>query len=190
LEWPHAPSVAPPSPSKYSEVCVHEHHGEIGKQGAPVREQPLLHEVLDAARCQRAVGLLGRGQFLAEPGHGAVELMELKTIGALDAVTLTPLLAGAVGAGHHQPMQHREKDGAFDREAEATRRQELVQHRGTASLTPQALEDQRRADAPAAELRDGLVGQRDHHGALRLAGGGGDQDRHARRRPPCVRDWR
>jgi hypothetical protein len=69
-------------------------------------------------------------------------------------------------------MQHGEKDGTFHREAEATPRQALVQHGGAASVTPQALEDQRRADTPAAKLRDAIhVSQREHHGALCLAGG-------------------
>ena len=52
---------------------VHEHNGEIAQQIAPPLEQPLLHQILDAARSKRAVGLFGGRQLLAEPSHGAVD---------------------------------------------------------------------------------------------------------------------
>ncbi len=55
---------------------VHEHHREFGEEVAPPREQALLDQVLDRARSKRrGTGLLVGGQFLAEPGHGAVEVV-------------------------------------------------------------------------------------------------------------------
>src|ERR1700729_1256789 len=54
---------------------VHEHHGEIAEQRPSAGEQPLLHEILHTTCDERAVGLIGRRQLLAEPGHGAVEMM-------------------------------------------------------------------------------------------------------------------
>ena len=53
---------------------VHEHEVEPGQQIAPMREQPLLHYILNAARRERraAVLLLFR-QLLAQPRHGSIE---------------------------------------------------------------------------------------------------------------------
>ena len=49
---------------------VHEHQVKAREQVAPMREQPLLHQILDAARCERrAAILLLRRQLLAEPRH-------------------------------------------------------------------------------------------------------------------------
>src|ERR1700722_3700678 len=54
---------------------VHEHHGEIAEQRPSAGEQPLPPEILHTTCDERAVGLIGRRQLLAEPGHGAVEMM-------------------------------------------------------------------------------------------------------------------
>jgi hypothetical protein len=62
------------------------------------------HKILDAARNKGSAVLIGRGQSLAKPGHGAVEVMELQAIDTRDAVVAAPLIAGAVGAGDHQPV--------------------------------------------------------------------------------------
>ena len=115
---------------------VHEHHRQIGEEIAPAREQPLLDEILDAARNQRPVGLLRRRQFLAEPSHGAVEVMELQPRDAVDAVVVAPLLAGAVGAGHHQPMQDGQEDGALDGKLEAAIGEQLLEDRLAPGVAP------------------------------------------------------
>jgi hypothetical protein len=53
---------------------VHEHGGEVGEEVAAAVEQLLLDQVLDAARRERPARLLL--QFLAEPGHGVMEVMQ------------------------------------------------------------------------------------------------------------------
>ena len=69
---------------------VDEDDAEFGEQVAPTGKQPLFHEVLAAARRQLAgCGLIG--ERLAEPSHGAVEMMQLKGLSALDPVVGSPL---------------------------------------------------------------------------------------------------
>jgi hypothetical protein len=54
---------------------VHEHQVEPRDQVAPMREQPLLHHVLHAARGKRrAAILLLLRQFLAQPRHRPIEM--------------------------------------------------------------------------------------------------------------------
>ena len=68
-------------------------------------------------------------------------------------------------------MQHGGEDRPLDRELEAARRQQFLDHRPAAGLLPQPAEQQRRADAPAGEMV-GIAGLelRQHHGALGIAG--------------------
>ena len=67
---------------------VHEYDGEVGEEIAAAVEQLLLDQVLDAARRQRPFRLLL--DLLAEPGHGAVEVMQIEPFGAGDVVILHP----------------------------------------------------------------------------------------------------
>jgi len=61
-----------------------------------------------AARRQLAgSGLIG--ERLAEPSHGAVEMMQLKGLSALDPVVGSPLFRSAVRARHKQPVEHRQE---------------------------------------------------------------------------------
>src|SRR5216684_349531 len=53
---------------------IHEDDAELGKQVAPAGEQLFLHKILAAARRQLAGPGLIR-QWLAEPRHGAVEVL-------------------------------------------------------------------------------------------------------------------
>ena len=64
---------------------VHEHQVEPREQVAATREQPLLHHVLQATRGERraAILLLFR-QFLAQPGHRPIEMMQIKPLDAGD----------------------------------------------------------------------------------------------------------
>ena len=56
---------------------VHEDDAELAEQIAPVLDQMLLDQVLHAARRERrGAGLLRLGQLLAEPSHGAVEVVQ------------------------------------------------------------------------------------------------------------------
>jgi hypothetical protein len=108
--------------------------------------------------------------------HGTIEVVQLQGLGALDAVVLAPLLAGAVGAGDHQPMQHGQEHGPFDGNGEAAVAAQLMQDRAASAVAPQALEQQRRADALAGEVGStARVEGGEHQGALGQAGGGARQ---------------
>jgi len=84
---------------------VHEHRIEPAEQIAPVAEQPLLDEVLGAARGERRarILLLGRQRF-AEPGHRPVEMMQLERLGAGDPIVLAPAIGRQIRAAAHQPV--------------------------------------------------------------------------------------
>jgi hypothetical protein len=80
---------------------------------SPVREQPLLHQILDAAgRERRAPALILRRQLLAEPSHRAIEVMQLEPVDAGDPVVFAPAIRRADGAADEQPVQN----GARDRD--------------------------------------------------------------------------
>ncbi len=132
---------------------IHEHDRKIGEQRAPTGEQPLLDKILDAACNEGSAVLIRRGQFLAKPGHGPVQVMELQAIDTRDAVVAAPLVTGAVGAGDHQPMQHGEEDGSLDGKLETAIRKQFLHDLAAPCVAPQALEQQWRADALAGERR-------------------------------------
>jgi len=81
----------------------------------------------------------------------------------------------AVGTGNHQPVQHRQVDGAFDVETEAPPGQMLAQDCLTSGLAPKMAEHQIGADTLAAQFRQfASVEAGQHDGAAGVAGGGGD----------------
>ena len=78
---------------------VHEHQVEPRQQIAPMREQPLLNHVLQAAGGKRrAAILLLLRQLLAQPRHRPIEMMQIKPVDAADGIILPPAIGGAVGA--------------------------------------------------------------------------------------------
>jgi hypothetical protein len=82
----------------------------------------------------------------------------------------------AVGAGDHQPVQHRQVDRAFDVEAEAPSGHMPVQHHPASGLPPEMAEHEVGADAAAADLREfAAVEAGQHDGAAGMAGGGSDE---------------
>ena len=150
---------------------VHEHQVEPREQVAPIREQPLLHHVLQTARREwRAAVLLFLGQLLAQPGHRPVEMMQIEPLDADDGVILAPAIGGAVGAADEQPVQHREEHGALKRKTVLAFARQLGDHRPAAGLLPQPLEHQRRPDATDRNLDRGIIaGRAQHHGFGREA---------------------
>ena len=73
-------------------------------------------------------------------------------------------------------MQHGQEDGRFDVEAEAAPCQQGGQDVVAAGLLPEALKDQRRADAAGGDGRQLAVGMsRQQQGLLGEAGAGGEQ---------------
>ena len=84
---------------------VHEHQVEPREQIAPMCEQPFLDQILDAAgRKRRAAVLILRRQFLPEPCHRAIEVMQVEPIDPDDPIIFAPAIrAGLLGdvAGQH-----------------------------------------------------------------------------------------
>ena len=131
---------------------VEEHQVEVGEQVAAPREQRLLDEVFGAPR-RGGVGL-GFTERLAEPAHRAVQMLEFKRFGAVDGLVAAPLKGASVGARDHHTVQHGHEHRAFDIEVMVAGGEQLAHDRLAAGLTPQAFEDQCRADRD-----DGGVGR-------------------------------
>src|SRR3954453_11259254 len=127
---------------------VEEHQLQSTEEVTPVTEHALLDPVLDAAGGERRlVLLLTLGQFLSEPGHGPVEVVELEVVAALDLVVVPPLVGGPVTAGGEEAMEDGEEDRPLDVELEAASLQELLDDVAAAGLLPEPLEDEGGADA-------------------------------------------
>ena len=93
-------------------------------------------------------GASGSGvvERLAEPTHRAVQMLQLKPRGAVDGLVTAPLKRAAVGARDHEAVQHRHEHRAFDIEVMVAGGQQLAHDPLAAGFTPQAFEDQCRAD--------------------------------------------
>src|SRR5215204_5796366 len=129
---------------------VHEHDREIGEQIPVAGKQRLLDLVLDRARREgRRVVLALLGQFLPEPGHGAVKMMEGQAFGARDGIVLHPRRAVAVRARDEEAVQGGDEHGPLEGELEGARRQELLEHGPDPKPVPQAPKQKRSADALA-----------------------------------------
>ncbi|HEY7242835.1 MAG TPA: hypothetical protein VH678_03015 [Xanthobacteraceae bacterium] len=137
---------------------VHEHQVEPCEQVAPMREQSLLHHVLHAAwRKRRAAILLLLRQFLPQPRHRPIEMMQIEPRNPGDGVVLAPAIGRAIGATHEQPVQHGEEHGALQREAVLAFARELRDDRPAAGLLPQPLEHQRWSDPTHGDLERRIV---------------------------------
>ena len=123
---------------------VEEHQVERGEQVAASSEQLLLDEVLDAPR-RGGIGLAFT-ERLAEPAHRAVQMLQLERFGAVDGLVTAPLKRAAVGARDHETVQHGHEHRALDIEMMVAGGEQLAHDLLAAGLTPQAFEDQRRAD--------------------------------------------
>src|SRR6267142_3335150 len=143
---------------------VEEDQVQVGEQVAAAFVQGLFHEVLGAARRERRGGALVV-EFLAEPGHGAIQVMQVQRLGARDRVVGFPLIGGAVAAAGEQAVQDGEEDRPFDRELEAAIGAELLDHGLATGVAQEPLEGEHRAQAVDADDR-----------ALTLAVGGQEQD--------------
>src|SRR5574337_553130 len=133
---------------------VHEHDVERGQEVAPGGEQLLLQNVLHAARRKRRRAvLLILGKLLAQPRHRAVEMMQLDSVDAVDAVILAPAVGGAVGAAADEAVQHGQERRALQPELMLARPRQALDHAPAAGLLPQSLEGERRPDAARADRR-------------------------------------
>jgi len=105
------------APLEIQSRCVEKYRVEPAEQVASMREQLLLNQIIGASR--RKLGgrvLLLSWEFLAEPGHRAVEVMQVKIVAASDAIVLAPAVGGEIRTAPHQSMQHSEKHRALQRE--------------------------------------------------------------------------
>ena len=140
---------------------IEEHQVEIVEQVASSREQPLLHQVLDRPRRPGASLLVGK--LLTQPGDRPVQVVQVDAVEPAKPVALQPLVAGPVGAGDAQPVQHAGEDRPLDREVELALCQQPLDDRLAAGLAPQTLEDQRRSDAPAVDHQPIAIAQGGQH---------------------------
>ena len=146
---------------------VHEHDVERGQQVAPTGEQLLLQDVLHAARRKRRRAvLLVFGKLLAEPRHGAIEMMQFEPVDAVDAIILAPAVGGAVRAAAEQAVQHGQERRALQREVMLARARQALDHAPAARLLPHPLEGERRTDAPGRDRRRLAAVERIEHDRL------------------------
>ena len=81
-------------------------------------------------------------------------MLEFKRFGGVDGLVAAPLKGASVGARDHHTVQHGPEHRAFDIEVMVAGGEQLAHHRLAGGLTPQAFEDQCRADRD-----DGGVGR-------------------------------
>src|SRR4051794_199469 len=137
---------------------VEEDQLQSTEEVTPVTEHALLDPVLDASGSERRlVLLLILGQFLSEPGHGPVEVVQLEAVAALDLVVLPPPVGGPVAARGEEAMQDGQEDRPLDVELEAASLQELLDDVAAAGLLPESLEDQGGSDASGSWVIPSLV---------------------------------
>jgi hypothetical protein len=136
-------------------------------------EHSLLDQVLRAPGRKRRGARLVR-QNLAEKGHGPIYLMQGNIVDAVDDVVTTPLVARPVGTRHAEPMQHREKYGAFHGKAELPAGKQLIKNRRQTQFTPESLENQRRPYLDSLGGNINLAGENEQ-GLFREPGQGPDK---------------
>src|SRR6516164_8141392 len=74
--------------------------------------------------------------LLAEPGHSAVEMMQIRSLGAGNVVILHPGPAIAIRARHEYPMQGGDEHGALQRKFEGAVLQQIAENIGDAEPVP------------------------------------------------------
>ena len=146
---------------------VHDHEIQRGQKVASAGEKLLLQDVLHAARRKRrCVLLLVFGKLLAEPRHGAIEMMEIKPVDPFDAIILAPAVGGAVRAAADEAVQHGQERRALQREVMLARARQALDHAPAARLLPHPLEGERRTDAPGRDRRRLATVERVEHDRL------------------------
>ena len=125
---------------------VHEHGGEVGEQVAAAIEQPLLDQVLDAARRQRPIRLLL--QFLAQAGPSPDRSDAGRAPRPRGCRSPPSRRTVAVGSQNEQTMQGGDEDGALDRELERPLHQQVGQH----GVDPEPLPDPSNSSGPPIRL--------------------------------------
>ena len=136
--------------------------------------------VLDVARwtCGSGVAVPGSvvRQRLAQPGHGAVEMVQVEGGAAVDGLVGKPAGGLAVGAGGEQAMQDGEEHGAFDVELEAAGGEGAAEGLVATGEFPERFEHESGPeDAGAGAGGEGGVAGSEDGGVFGEAGGGEEQ---------------
>ena len=153
---------------------IEEDQTDLAEQIVAQGEQTFLDEVLGGSRRQAAPALVG--EFLAEPTHRAIEVMEVEVGDARDDHVVSPLLGSAVGAGVEQAMQDAQEDRAFEVELELAVLRQFLDHALAAGLPPQAFEGEGRAELAGGDLGGlAVVEGGEHDGGGGEAGAGAQQ---------------
>ena len=140
--WPCSPKAFPALSLEVDRRGVEENQLEIGEEIAAVGEQIFLDSVLDTTGSERRlVLLLVLGQHFTQPGHGPVEMVQLKRVTALDLIMLLPFVGGSITAGDEETMQHGKEDGSLDVELETAPCQKLLDDALAAGLLPEPAKD-------------------------------------------------
>ena len=133
-----------PGPFEVDGGGVEEHLVDTAEEIQIAIEEVLLDEVLGATG--DVLQLAALVEFLPQPSHGPVKVMEGEGFGAGNPVVLAPRLSSPVAARLYQAVQDRQVDGAFDIELELTTDERLAEDGLDAGLDPEAAEDEVRAD--------------------------------------------
>jgi hypothetical protein len=129
---------------------VEKNQAQLTEQVIAQCEQPLLYQVLGCAWANAAAALVS--QFIAQPAHRAVQLVQLEIGDPIDHQTMPPFLGGAIGAGVEQPMQDRQKYRALEIELETALAGKLADHPPAAGFAPQSLNRQRRTELASGQF--------------------------------------
>ena len=172
LEWPRSPERLPAGALEAKRRGVHEHdESSLNRSRRRANSRSSIRSLTQRGANGAASACPASGNSSPEPGHGAVEVVQRQAVDAGDRVVGQPLLAGAVGAGHHQPVQ----DGGEDRPLDAGTRS-----RAPASSSPitaaQPVSSHSRPNSSGAPMRrqarpSGLPSRsRKHEGSIGEAG--------------------
>ena len=153
---------------------------EVGEQVAPLANSASSISSLTVRGANGVACWRRFGQFLSQPGHGAVEVVQGETVGVRDVVVVHPRRAVAVGAGDEEAVQdggeHRPLEGKLKG---ATGKQFVITAWSRSS--PTAARTGAAADAPGREA-GGLgirLESRQEHDLIAQARAGGQQGSEA-----------
>jgi hypothetical protein len=97
---------------------------------------PLFHHILETAWRQCAATLFVARQFLAQPRHRPIKVMQVEPLDAVDPVVLAPAVRRPIGPAREQAVQHGEEDRTFERELVLAFSCEFFDHGAAAGLFP------------------------------------------------------
>ena len=85
-------------------------------------------------------------EFLAQPGHRPIELVQREFVDTVDPIVLLPTIRRPVGATTEQPVQHGQEHRAFQGERMLALAGQRLDNVAAAGLLPQTLEHQGRTN--------------------------------------------